>query len=150
MNGAQLFNALRYNEVTRPIFVNVFAHDNLPDYHIQSPWLLICNCCPSKLPGLHWLAMYKEKDDVIELFDPYGAGPDVYDLIPFMKCQDANECEYNNIQIQSTESDVCGEHCYFFAYWRARGLSLKDIVDLFSKNDLKFNDSMSFQFLYSK
>ena len=51
-----------------------------------------------------------------------------------------DEWEWNDRKLQSDWSDVCGHYCIFYVAHRARGYSMKKIVQLFG-NDTVLNGS---------
>lgn len=130
MDTQQIDELLRRNETTKGYFLGVYAADQLPDTKIsQDVWLLVCNCCPIDLPGEHWIAMFGNARQEIDVFDSFGFPPNVYDGVhQFLRNQEPSLITYNTQQLQSFESDACGPYCLYFAYYRARGLSLCDIV----------------------
>ena len=141
MLGNEISSILNRDASTKKFFLNVFAHDQLPSQKIEcDTWLLVCNCCPIEMPGLHWIAIFK-KDEIIEVFDSYGQSPDSYNLNPFLKKQRAKRHIYNTTRVQALDSEVCGQYCLFFAYWRCRGVSFKTVLnDNWFSSDYVEND----------
>ena len=141
MYASEISSILKRNLQTEKYFLNVFGLDELPQVNIDKfRWLLVCNCCPANMPGMHWLALYKD-DDVIEVFDSFGQAPESYNLKPFLESQKVSKYIYNSTQLQAPDSTVCGQYCLFFAFWRCHGLSFKSIIDeWFSATDKKGND----------
>ena len=48
---------------------------------------------------------------------------------------------YNSKRLQSIGSDVCGDYCVLFTFFRSRNYDLKWFVELFSSNTDR-NDSL--------
>ena len=83
---------------THTPFTGVFAHDQLPTNLIcKKKWVLVCNASPIRTSGTHWFALYKECDDVMELFDSMGGDPASYNLEEFMQNQQVDKCIYNSV-----------------------------------------------------
>jgi hypothetical protein len=135
MEGSQLRQIIQGDHITNHKFVNVFAANELPNLPSQS--LAIVNCCNKNLTGLHWLALYKE-GDVLEFFDTYGLHPNMYNLMG--KLPQYNYLIYNHKRVQSLNSNVCGQYCLFFCYYKSRGFLTDDIMDRFG-NDFVSNDN---------
>ena len=117
-------------------FLDVFAADELP-YQIPVGGLAIVNCCERTEPGKHWIAICQETSNRLEFFDSYGFEPAMYNLEN--KLPISNAVVYNSKTLQSIYSDVCGQYCLYYCYFKARGYALSDIVSVFS-NDYKSND----------
>jgi hypothetical protein len=98
----------------------------------------VINTDPSYLPGTHWIAFYIDKNKICYFFDSYGYQPKQYGLSSqFSKC---SKIVYNNKKLQSNSSKVCGYYCIYFIKTISRGIHFKNIIDVFSKKNLKFND----------
>ena len=131
MNTQQIEHMLKRNKTTSEYFLGVFAADQLPTRKIeQEVWLLVCNCCPINLPGEHWIALFGNARQEIEVFDSFGFSPNVYDGVhQFLRDQHPTLITYNTQQLQSFESDACGHYCLYFAYYRAQGVSMSTIIE---------------------
>ena len=116
-------------------FLGVFAADELPR---QMPVgsLAIVNCCERTRPGKHWIAIYQESANRLEMFDSYGLPPSAYNLENKLP---ADVIVYNKRQLQSVFSNVCGQYCLYYCYFKARGYAINDILAIFS-NDVASND----------
>ena len=97
--------------------------------------LAIVNCCNRYYRGEHWLALYQDGNDTLEIFDSFGLNPDIYNIV----LPQAEVVTYSSKQLQSINSNVCGQYCLYFCYYRARGYALGHIVSMFS-NDFINND----------
>ena len=150
LSSVDIFRILEDCAITRKHFVNVFAHDQLPSYNIRKrKWIIVCNASPSSSRGTHWFLLFKE-NDTIELIDSLGANPTTYNLVPFLKSQNTDQCVYNSMRLQSLQSKVCGHYCLFFAFWRCMGYTLEDILQIFNEVDLNDNDSLVLRFYEKK
>ena len=97
--------------------------------------LAIVNCCNRYYRGEHWLALYQDGRDALEIFDSYGLNPDIYNIV----LPQAVVITYSVKQLQSINSNYCGQYCLYFCYYRARGYAIDDIISVFS-NDYNNND----------
>ena len=77
----------------------------------------------------------------VECFDSYGKPPEFYGpaFTEFLN-KHCDQWELSDRKLQSDWSDVCGHYCIFYLSHRARGQSMKKIVQLFG-NDTVLNDS---------
>ena len=138
MDTQELETILRRSASTQKTFLAVFALDQLPTSielrkaaERYDRWLLVCNCCPASQPGRHWIAVFYEHGTV-EFFDSFALPPDNYDrlLTTFLHhATDACEVVYNNVPLQSIDSDACGHYCVLFGVARSRGQSFRSILD---------------------
>ena len=141
MNTQQIEQMLKRNKTTSEYFLGVFAADQLPTRKIEKKvWLLVCNCCPISLPGEHWIALFGNARQEIEVFDSFAFSPNVYDGVhQFLRDQHPTLITYNTQQLQSFESDACGHYCLYFSYYRAQGVIIEKIVDGMNRDDfIKF------------
>ena len=130
MNTQQIDQLLRKDPLTKLYFIGVYAADQLASLKItKEKWLLVCNCCPSSLPGQHWIAFFGNDKGEIDFFDSFGLPPNAYRGVPqFLHRRKPEIVRYNAKQLQSFESDACGPYCLFFGYLRSRGLTLVEII----------------------
>lgn len=148
MNTLQIKKYFETSEVTRHIFLDVYAADQLPKVKLdQDRWLLVCNCCPANRRGEHWVAMFYE-NGTLEFFDSFGLASENYAGVEeFIRLQEPNELISNTIRLQSVESDVCGHYCIYYGYSRSDGESMERIInnlnymsrDTFVKHVVTFN-----------
>lgn len=142
MNGWQIGNFLSMDPKTARYFKGVAMSDErkLP-YHNQTPALYIVNTDTFASGGRHWCAVFYYKD-VAEFFDPYGMPPSAYGLTRLLATRRFRKLVYNKCCVQNITSVVCGHHCLFFAFHRARGLKMNNILKLFYVSDTVKNDKM--------
>ncbi len=148
MNTLQIKKYLETNKVTRNIFLNVYAADQLPKEKLdRDRWLLVCNCCPANRRGEHWVAMFYE-NGTLEFFDSFGLPIENYAGVEeFIRVQKPSKVISNTIQLQSSESDVCGYYCIYYGYSRADEESMEQVLnnlsymsrDTFVKHIVTFN-----------
>ena len=119
-------------------FQGVRAADQLPQ-RLQTGQSLIINNHDAGEAGQHWMALYQNSADTLEMFDSGGKPPEYYNLQD--KLPNAKQTIYNQVKLQGT-SDVCGVYCLYYLFYKSRGHPTSKIVDdLFSKdwnnNDLQ-------------
>jgi hypothetical protein len=131
MNTQEIERKLMENESTKGYFIGVFAADQLPTWKInREVWLLVCNCCPIDMPGEHWIALFANARQGVEMFDSFGFSPNVYDGVhQFINTQQPVTVTYNTYQLQSLDSDACGPYCLYYAHYRSRGFTMEAIVE---------------------
>lgn len=145
MNTRQLQCAIDCDVEMKKTLIGVYAADNIPKKHHPMPYGFIVNTDPHQLPGKHWIACYI-KNNVLETFDSYGHSPGI--LSPFIKrYMNTFERTLNNTKrLQSSETRVCGQYCFFYLMCRCRGFSMKDITNLFT-HDFMLNDQFVYNFI---
>lgn len=136
MNSKQLFEALNSNKVTEPFFDGIYACDQLDDIIIK-PQLIIVNTQPSDMSGEHWLAFFCESNTV-DVFDSLARNLNGYSfagkhLTDFVR-RNSTFMKGVKVRIQPVNSDICGEMCLYFAYFRCLGYSLEFILDKMKGN----------------
>jgi hypothetical protein len=123
---SQISDALRSDPFVSPVFLGVFASDQLPT-SISYPCAVVANTDSSDKPGEHWVAFYFDENGVGEYFDSYGLPPINSDLFLFL-VNNAMGYKCNTIQLQGLGSDVCGHYCIAFLAKRCRGEPLHTTV----------------------
>ena len=130
MYSSQIYKALNSDNKISPYFAGVFPCDQLKNMTISYPSALVANTDPSNKKGEHWVAFHFDKKGKSEYFDSYGFPPVQEEFLSFSldNVKQGQKVLYNNIQLQSLTSDVCGQYCITFLSKRARGVPMKDIV----------------------
>ena len=133
MNSREIVKNLNTFNPLKNIFLGVKAVNELPKTQIQEKcWCIVSNCCPRDLPGEHWVAIFCENNK-IEFFDSYGLPPQFFDGIDtFLSAQQTNgmnkECVFNNQQLQSFDTPVCGHYCILYLKSRANHMSFERFI----------------------
>lgn len=101
--------------------LGAFHADHIPS-HLPLGTGIIVNTDPVRLPGRHWVAFFLNQRNTLECFDSFGRSPSTYLIYigQFMK----RFSNINEKQLQSTETNVCGQYCLLFLMCRCRGLSI--------------------------
>ncbi len=147
MNTAQIVNALEQDTVTRKTFCGVFPSNKLPQTVDRYPCGFVANTDPSNKLGTHWVVFYFPTEEKGEFFDSYGQAPNFYrDSFGDFLNKHCNEWDFSNRKLQSAWSDVCGQYCIFYLSHRARGYSMRQIVQLFNDNTM-LNDAKVSKFV---
>ena len=117
------------------MFCGVFPSDKLPQTIDTYPCRLVANMASRQ--NAEW-------------FDSYGKPPEFYGLAftEFLN-KHCDQWEFNDRKLQSDWSDVCGHYCIFYLSHRARGQSMKKIVQLFGNNTV-LNDSKVLWFVKAR
>src|SRR5437868_5998484 len=124
MNTTQLNSILKKDKFTSVLHNGVFASDQLPK-NISYPAAFIFNTDPSYMPGMHWVAVYFDKSGKCSYFDSYGLQPFVNSIETFLTKSDY---QFNKLQIQGNDSNVCGHYCILFLTRCARGHTMERVV----------------------
>jgi len=97
---------LKQIDLNYPAIINI---DDKPD---EAPW------------GIHWCAFYKNN-----YFDPLGL-PAPKNVEKILK-----KYNYNPYKIQKFEENYCGLYCVLFVVCMQAGLTMKEFISLFYKNN---------------
>ena len=132
--------------ITLPVRnVGVYAADCLP--HRISPYTaLVVNTDPHNETGTHWVVFYLDENysdgrGMIEYFDSYGQPPHLHSYQGFLR-RNARRYLYNEVCLQSLDSQVCGHYCLLYLYYRTVcDLRMKDFVQLFGDSSTTHNDA---------
>lgn len=93
-----------------PYFRGVFMRDNLP----KKPWQKECgivNLDLSSGPGTHWVAYYKNNNE-IEYFDSFGNLRPPEEIVNYL----GYNIRYNYIKYQNYDTVICGHLCLEFLF----------------------------------
>jgi len=145
MNTLDLFEFCIRDSSCSSVFLGVFSRDRLPTKLPFLPCAFIINTDRISEPGEHWLAFYIDSGKKAEFFDPCGQHPRVYDLENYLD-KISSKWTFNDRRIQSFFSDVCGQICLFYLYFRCRNFSL-DLIKGFFTNNYDSNETIILTFL---
>jgi hypothetical protein len=144
MNGARISHIL----LSDPYAGHQFGGFGYPDFPIavnKKPALFFLNTDFSFNPGEHWCVVYFV-DDVCEFFDPYGLGPEHYNLDTLIDGHCLTRVN-NQKRVQGFDEKTCGHHCLFFSLHRCRGISFHEIMTKHYSSDVDENDKLVFDFM---
>ena len=123
----------------------VVPKDFLPLKPVR-PSFYIVNQDTSDKAGSHWIVVFliENKDELTEYFDPLGKKPDT-DFKNYLTIQ-SDRYLYNEQRCQNYMSNLCGQYCLLYCYFRARGHTMQSILNMFEKNNLFYNDHLVYYF----
>lgn len=154
MDNIEIERYARRNKWIKKHFLGCFSPQQLPKQKIsKSPFILITNYCGGV--GCHWNCIFGkrrerrglrgEREDIEEGLLEYfcTSGTPSYLLQPdinaFLKRQKL-KITHSKVKIQHKNSKLCGKFCLLYAALRCKGVSLKKILSLFKRRNLKKND----------
>ena len=116
MDGRQLQTWLDRNNCDAEVVSRNHLKDNAPGR------AYVVNLDNDDQPGSHWVAIWIGCAGA-EYFDPIGLPPLFTDIEQFMD-KASGQWTYNDAELQSVDSDVCGHYCLFYLFHRRRGMPL--------------------------
>lgn len=146
LNTRQLLKICKSDKDLAPIFLGVFALDQIP-INIPYPCAFIVNTHRSWQNGEHWFAIHFNQEKEASFFDSFGRHPNSFGLTRFLNRLSA-KWQFNDQQIQSHVSHICGYYCVLFLLYLSRGFTLDQFVEKF-KNDENINDLVLINLLKS-
>ena len=129
LNSHELTAYMVKDPFIRKFFGGVLAIDEL-EYIVPEPKIYIINTDPRHEAGEHWFSMFLF--DTPEHFDSsgYKPKPNVANYLMFH----GPEYLFNTRRVQSFLSETCRVFCLFYCYFRCRGYSFSDVMNMFSDN----------------
>lgn len=110
---------------------------------------IIANSDRSDQPGMHWVALFKQRNSpIIEFFDSCAMPIEFYDsaFMKFLHLK-GRVTRSSKVRIQSLSSNVCGQYCIYYLIHRVKGVSFENVLQMFNENDLESNDSIVREFV---
>lgn len=141
-------NSLELAQLLAPLpnhTVGVYPSDLIPQ-NWQKPIAFICNIQDSKKSGLHWIAIFVNNKSEGFYFDSYGLAPFVANISNVLR-KNCKTIKFNDRQVQSDSSAVCGHFCVMFLYYMAHGIDMQAFLNLFSEKNLLANDEIAEKFV---
>jgi len=127
MDTTQIDDAMSRDACLRKTYGGTWSIDNFPAWS-SDPCCYIINLSPSWHRGSHWTAVYRDKHRC-EYFCSYGSRAPK----EIRRLMGRNYSE-SGVQLQTINSDLCGQYCILYIMCRCRGGSLNDFLDCFSGN----------------
>jgi len=140
MNSSQILCALESDVLLKKYQIGVFANDKIPYLGDNSHIAYIINSAPANHTGEHWVAVYKDHKNEINIFDSFGKHPLIYLSLELINQDDS--IVYQTGQLQQNTSDYCGQYCIFFVHMKAKGWNMQKICNLFNIKDKIYNDKL--------
>ena len=130
MNTEELLCVIKESLCLSFVAKNVYSADTLPATLATFPSAFICNTDPSHLPGKHWIVFWFQDPFHSECFDSLGYLPQYYsaNFEAFLR-RHTSLCVYNNVPIQSKNTDICGYYVIYYLLMKCSNMNLHDIVD---------------------
>src|SRR6266571_4560668 len=103
-------NTLEINDILSNLgcFYGVYPKDLLPKSLFKKrPLAFVINTDNADEPGEHWVALYIDENNIAEYLDSFGFPP-FKKIYEFLEIQNVENLIYNNYQLQSNFSSVCG------------------------------------------
>lgn len=144
MDSRQLINFMKNDKYIKPWVGGVYARDTVPK-QLKKSCVYIINLDPVYKLGSHWILLYNSENSVY--FDSLGNPPvnDLVNLIPSMN----KPVSYLAYRLQDYNSKTCGHFCIFFAHFLCKNVKFYEVVNMFSKVDLNYNDLLVTEFYLS-
>ena len=136
MNSMQLHWILSNDKATSRNFKGVYALDEIKHIkQISFPSAYVFNLDPSYKLGVHWIAVYIDREEIPEYFDSFGRPPprESKDFL----CTYAESWNYNHVPVQELYSTTCGQFVVFYNFERCSGLTLKSTLRKYFKPHAK-------------
>lgn len=116
----------------------VYPRDLLPR-SVHTPSAIVVNTDPHTRPGTHWTAIYINENREADYFDSYGRPPNI-------TCKDfiqrnSRVARFSTLTLQSLTSSLCGQYCVLFLYFRSRGFSMDQFLNMLT-NSTAINDRL--------
>lgn len=145
MNTEQLQHIIQCDVYMKRCVLGVFPVDQIPP-HLPLGTGVIVNTDPARLPGRHWVAFYLNQKNELECFDSFRKSPFTYSAYMKQFMARFSKTDINEKQLQSRDTNLCGQYCLFFLMCRCRGLSIDYFLHLFS-NLQHINDELVYDII---
>lgn len=96
--------------------------------------------------GSHWVCIFVNKKSEGFYFDSYGLPPFVANIANVLR-KNCKTIKFNDRQVQSDSSSVCGHFCVMFLYYMTHGIDVQSFLNLFSEKNLLANDNIAEEFV---
>ena len=108
------------------------------------PALIVCNTDTSSRPGEHWIVLYVDGNRRGEYFDSMCRFPTKrFKIFLDVNC---TAWIWNEKQLESVISKFCGHYCIFYCLNRCRGVDVREVAKMFTKDTIP-NDSLVHNFV---
>jgi len=152
MNTEEIYSILSSDDRVRRInFLGVFPINKIPKVALENnTCCAVVNTKPNTHEGEHWVCFAKKENGSSVYFDSFGYPPynlpEIGDVL-----EQSNNWIFNDVQLQSPYSTVCGQYVIFFLTHYARGITPEHIIELLNDNGDTFaNDAFIFNYIKNK
>lgn len=142
LSSVQLKCMIACDPLMKDMIIGVYSADKIQKLEAQRG--LIVNTKPSGHEGEHWLAVYNDGNNV-EIFDSLGNLSDK-SLIEFHKILVNDKIYVNHIDIQCSNSLVCGHYSILYLFLRVRDVSFQEFLNFLSPV-CEINDAFVLKFI---
>ena len=144
MDNFQLTRIATLHSHTQPFFGGVLNPDTLPKTVTKYPIFFFCNSDLSQEKGSHWLLIYlKGVNSAPIFFDSIGKKPEEYNsLIQNFLIMQGPDYLINEQRVQAYNTSSCGMYCLFVSDLLCQDLTLEEIMNLFNRGDLGYNEML--------
>lgn len=151
MNSREIYQILNNDQYVKDMnFLGVYPIDRIPVEALSYPCCAVVNTKPHNHNGEHWISFIKTKENNGLYFDSMGFNPSNLREIALV-LDYTNEWQFNDVQLQSLFSTVCGQYCIFFLTHIARGFTMNHIIHLINDcGDTFANDAFVFNYINNK
>lgn len=147
MNTFQLERVLRSDPYTkRAGYLGVFPLDGLRNIPLQYPSCFVFNTQPSTKEGEHWIAVFRQNEDIGYYFDSYGIHPYFRSGLSEL-LRTCKNWKFSKKTLQSLNTTTCGQYACFFLLHIARGYTIEGITYLLNGKSTADNDAFVFTFI---
>ena len=142
MNTSQLLCCINCDPILHIHVVGVFAANRLPQNRFNRPCGIIVNTDIDSKMGVHWLSIYYDGNGNIEVMDSFGRSPKETSVYDSNWINGRTQTVlFNNIQIQSNESNVCELYCLLFLHRKFLISTLQSFIEVFDTFNTDNNDA---------
>lgn len=132
-----------FNGALSKHYRGVFAADKIPK-GLAVKGFIICNTANSDNQGKHWFIVYRSSKSVIECFDSLGITIEKQNVLKDnFQYPGIKKLKFNYTQVQSNETNTCGQFCIFFIYQRLfnADLPFDELLNTIFSDDVSKNES---------
>ena len=147
MNTEEILDILSYS-IPKSFRTTVLPADKLSSLKAHE-FAFVANSQDSDQPGMHWIAMFKQRGKKeVEFFDSCAMPIEFYSssFESFLTSK-ANVIRMNRVRIQPGTSNACGQFCIYYLVHRVQGASFERILQTFDEFDLESNDRTVREFI---
>lgn len=133
MNTDQINKILSRNRITKNAYLGCFPSDKIPEVqNFMFPQCMCINTANSSSIGEHWVGIWVQSPEHMELYDslaqwpPHSPG-----IMAFVSKFPKKNIKYlpPGMNFQHLHSNACGAHVCHFLYRRSSGFSFEQIID---------------------
>ena len=118
MNSSQIVCALKSDPLLKKYQIGVFVNNKILYLGNNSHIAYIINSAPANHRSKHWVAVYKDQKNKINIFNSFGKHP-LINLSPELINRD-DSIGYQTGQLQQNTSDYYWQYCIFFVHTKAK------------------------------